>query len=193
MVAVNNTYPVYQSSYAQRAPYQMATAAEQPENPTSSPIDTFRRVSSMVGAGAGGGLAAYKFSEAMAEGMYNHSQLGELGGIKGVAFASFKEMGTIGIKGAGVSALVSAGVSAVANGMGLAQGKIDKNTAAKNVVGDTITGAIGGLSAVTLGGLGGLAMVKMGMTGLPITIATVAIGAASGVAAAAIKDKIMKN
>ena len=88
---------------------------------------------------------------------------------------------------------MSAGVSVIANGVSLAKGTIDKNTAARNVVGDTITGAVGGLGAVTLGGLGGLALVKLGATGLPITIATVAIGAVTGVGASFLREKIMNK
>ncbi|MEZ0367888.1 MAG: hypothetical protein ACAI44_02245 [Candidatus Sericytochromatia bacterium] len=153
--------------------------------PPSTQGDTFARVSSMVATGAGGGFASYKLSEEMAEHFNGFAENG--------AMVSFKGIGTTALKGAGLSALVSAGVSAVANGVGVATGKIDSSKAVTNVVGDTITGAVGGLGAVTLGGLGGLAMAKMGMTGLPITIATVAIGALGGVAASAIKDKIMNK
>lgn len=197
MVALSNTYSPYSSATVNQtyyprpaAGYQMAsTASETPAMPT----DQYTRISSMVATGAGGAFASFKYSEEMAESIHNYSQLGELQGVKEVMFMSFKEMGGIAFKGAGVSALVSAGVSVVANGVSLAKGNIDKNTAARNVVGDTITGAVGGLGAVTLGGLGGLALVKLGATGLPITIATVAIGAATGVGASMLREKIMKQ
>ncbi|HEY9844111.1 MAG TPA: hypothetical protein V6D23_26810 [Candidatus Obscuribacterales bacterium] len=157
-----------------------------PTSPTpSAPSDTFTRVSSMAATGAGGGFASYKLSEEMAEHFNGFAENG--------AMVSFKGIGTTALKGAGLSALVSAGVSALVNGVGVATGKVDSSKAVTNVVGDTITGAVGGLGAVTLSGLGGLAMAKMGMTGLPITIATVAIGALGGVAASAIKDKIMNK
>lgn len=159
----------------------------------SIPADSYKRISSMVANGAGGAWASYKFAEPFAEAVHNYMELGELGGGPGVAFASFKEMAGITLKGTGVSALVSAGISAVANGVGVYTGKVTQQEAVKNVVGDTISGAVGGLSAVTLGGLGGLAMVKMGFQGLPITIATVAIGAASGVGASFLKDKIQEK
>lgn len=189
--AINSTSPyAAPASYLPRAPYQLAETAPGTTTPTM-PRDSFSRVSSMVATGAGGAFVAYKFSEQMAESIFNYTELGELGGVSGVAMASFKEMGMIGLKGAGLSGLVSAGISAVANGVGLAQGKVDKATATRNVIEDTITGAVGGLGAVTLGGLGGLGLVKLGVTGLPITIATVAIGAAAGVGASYLKDKFM--
>lgn len=197
MAAITANYATYPSSYTAQArfsypqAYVANTDSEQPA--PSAPRDSFSRVSSMVATGAGGAFAAHKYSETMAESIFNYQELGELQGAPGVAFATFKEMGGIALKGAGMSALVSAGVSVVANGVGLAKGKLDRETAVKNVVGDTITGAVGGLGAVTLGGLGGLALVKMGMTGLPITIATVAIGAATGVAASALRDKLIKQ
>ncbi|PIQ26489.1 hypothetical protein COW64_11180, partial [bacterium (Candidatus Blackallbacteria) CG18_big_fil_WC_8_21_14_2_50_49_26] len=46
---------------------------------------------------------------------------------------------------------------------------------------DTIGGAVGGLGAVTIGGLGNLALGSLGLAGMPLTIATVALGAVGGV------------
>lgn len=195
MVALTTTSSTYPGAYATQPRYQVAstTSAWTPPALPAMTWDSYSKVSSMVANGAGGAWASYKFSEDMAESMFNYSQLGDLSGAPGMAMASFKEMGGIAMKGAGVSALVTAGISAVSNGISLAKGTVDTHTAARNVVGDTITGAVGGLAAVTLGGLGGLALVKMGMTGLPVTIASVAIGAATGVGAAFIKDKIMNK
>lgn len=197
MVAVNTSYYAYQSPATQaRYPMQSASPAAFSMPNVSMPsmnMDNFSKISSLVGNGAGGAVAAYKYSESMAESMYNFSHLGELGGVQNVLFASIKEMSALGFKGAGVSALISGGVSLVANGVGMAKGTVDTNKAVRNVVGDTISGAVGGLTAVTAGGLTGLGLVKMGVTGLPITIATVAVGAAAGVGASFLKDKIMSK
>lgn len=193
MVAISAPYSPYTTPTATSSTYRTAALSNPFDSLPAMTADSFTRISSMVSAGAGGGYAAYRYSEDMAESIFNYSQLGDLAHAPGVAFASFKEMGGIAFKGAGASALITAGISAVANGVGVARGTVDQTTAVRNVVADTITGAVGGLGAVTLGGLGGLGLVKLGVTGLPITIATVAIGAAAGVGASVLKDKLMKH
>jgi hypothetical protein len=138
----------------------------------------FASISSMVAHGAGGGFSSYKLGAQMGQnmkGMFGNGFKGFIGGAKNVAIT--------GVKGAGLSALVSAGVSAISNGVGVATGKVDGSKAVSNVIGDTIGGAVGGLGAVTLGGLGNLALGAFGVAGLPLTIATVGLGAVGGVLA----------
>lgn len=126
----------------------------------------FTTISSMVATGAGGGFATFKMF-----------------GPKGPKMHGIKGMLGAGFKGAGISALVSAGVSAVGNGIGVATGKIDSSTAVGNVLTDTLSGAAGGLGAMAVGGIGHALLGKLGMGGIPLTIATVALGALAGTAA----------
>jgi len=136
----------------------------------------------LVGHAAGGGFATYKLGGQMAQQMkevYQNFKTGGPAGTQG-AFNSMRQVATTGLRGAGLSAIVSAGSSIVANGLGVVKDKIDTQTAVSNVISDTLSGAVGGLSAVTLGGAGHLALSSFGVVGLPLTIATVAIGAAGG-------------
>lgn len=96
-----------------------------------------------------------------------------------------------GLKGAGLGALVGAGISAVSNGIGVATGQISSGRAMDNVIGDTIGGAVGGLGAVTAAGLGSMLLSKMGVGGLPLTIATVALGAVGGMGGMFAKDALL--
>lgn len=199
-LAINSTLspytaaPVGTSNYS---PYQSTPPVA--ADPGSGFSADFTSISSKLAAGAGGGFAAYKLGAQMGQNFKSiftkpapdpnpGSQIsagGVLTGIKNVAIT--------GLKGVGLSALVGAGVSAVANGVGVATGKVESSQAVSNVIGDTITSAVGGLGAVTLGGLGNLALSSMGVAGLPLTIVTVGLGAAGGVGAAFLKDKLMGN
>ncbi len=157
-----------------------------PQGPNPYQADNFRSVTSALAAGSGGGYAAYKFGGQMAgnmKGLFGN-------GFKGF-FGSMKEMGMTGLRGMGVSALVGAGVSAIGNGIGAATGQISSSDAVGNVVGDTITSAVGGLGAVTFAGVGHIALGRLGMAGTPLMIATVALGAVGGVVAAEMKDSIL--
>lgn len=157
-----------------------------PQYPNPYQADNFRSVTSALSAGSGGGYAAYKFGGQMAgnmKGLFGN-------GFKGF-FGSMKEMGMTGLRGMGVSALVGAGVSAIGNGIGAATGQINSSEAVSNVVGDTITSAVGGLGAVTFAGVGHIALGRLGMAGTPLMIATVALGAIGGVVAAEMKDSIL--
>ncbi len=161
--------------------------------------DSFSSITSLVSPAAGGGFAAYKLSGKMAESIKSIfakkppagdpataglNTSGVMGGLKNVAITS--------IKGAGLAALVGAGVSAVGNGIGVATGAVDGSQAVSNVIGDTVTSAVGGLGAVALGGAGHMLLSKFGVGGMAMTITTTALGAVGGVAAGFIKQSIME-
>ena len=170
--SLSSTYqtPVVQpSNYSVYSPYDPGST---PTNPSAFSSD-FASIGSMVANGAGGGFAAYKLGAQMGQNMKS---------IFGKTFTTgLKNSAVTSLKGAGLSALVSAGVSVVSNGVGIATGKTDGSTAVNNVMKDTLGGAIGGLGAVTFGGLGNLAMGSLGLAGIPLTVATVALGAVGGV------------
>ena len=180
--------PVGTSNYT---PYN-GTAPVATDTSTAAFSADFTSISSKLSAGAGGGFAAYKLGAQMGQNMksiFAKPNPAEMAG--GGFMTGMKNVAVTGFKGAGLSALVGAGVSAVANGVGVATGKVESSKAVSNVVGDTITAAVGGLGAVTLGGLGNLALGSMGVAGLPLTIITVGLGAAGGVGASFLKDKLM--
>lgn len=180
--AANNYYPVPTATNYTN-PYLPTTSAPPVVGDTGSFGSDFSSIGRMVAHAGGGGFASYKLGGQMADnykGMFSNGIKGFFGGVKNVAIT--------GVKGAGLSALVSAGVSAVANGVGVATGKQDGSTAVSNVLSDTIGGAVGGLGAVTLGGLGTLALRSFGIAGLPLTIATVGLGAVGGVLAGKLLD-----
>jgi hypothetical protein len=182
------------SNYTPYSPYAPVT----PETGSGFSTD-FTSISSKLSAGAGGGFAAYKLGAQMGQNIKSIFAKPAPAPTPGTSITAggfmtgMKNVAITGIKGAGLSALVGAGVSAVANGVGVATGKIESGQAVTNVVGDTITSAVGGLGAVTLAGLGNMALGSMGVAGLPLTIITVGLGAAGGVGASFIKDKIMGN
>lgn len=184
--AYQNTYPVYQAqqnttnTYAQPASYNPYNGNDAFGN------DGFSSITSLVAGGASGGFSAYKYGAQMGtdiKSMFGNGFKGFLGGLKNTTIT--------GLKGMGMSALVGAGVSALGNGVGVAMGKVDSSEAVSNVIGDTITSAVGGLGAVTAGGVGNLLLSKVGVAGMPLTVATVALGAVGGVAAAYMKDALL--
>jgi hypothetical protein len=145
----------------------------------------------LVGHVGGSGFAAYKAAPQMAARL---KEMGQLFKTEQPAnpqhlLSSMGQIALTGLQGAGLSALVSAGSSIIANGLGVVKDKIDSPVAVQNVISDTLTGAIGGLGAVTLGGTGHLALSAMGLAGLPLTIATVTLGAAGGTLAGHLAHK----
>lgn len=137
--------------------------------------DTFTQIGSLLGKAAGGGVASWKFSGKMADAIKNsfgNGFSGFMGGMKNVAVT--------GIKAGGISALVSGGVSAITNGIGVVTGSIQGSDALGNIAADTALGAVTGIGAVGASGLATLALGKL-ITGTPLTIAAVGIGAASAV------------
>lgn len=144
----------------------------------------FSAISSMAAHAAAGGFTGMKLGGQMSESI--KSLFGKTpkppadnpaaSGIKNIG-SGFKGIAMTGLKGAGFGALVSAGVSAVANGAGMAMGQVDGSQAAKNVLTDSISGALGGFTAVTASGLVGLLPVP-GVVG---TVLKVGVGAIGGV------------
>lgn len=165
---------------------------------TSAFKTDFASISSMVAHAGGGGFAAYKLSGQMGDSfktLFGHPPAPPAGGAAvsgfgGNLMTGLKGVALTGLKGAGLSALVSAGVSVVANGVGAATGKVDSSTAMKNVAKDTIGGAVGGLTAVTVGGIGSIALGAMKIGGLPATIITVGLGAVGGVLGGQLSKKL---
>lgn len=203
-VSAQNYYATSPPSYYGPAPSTGSNTGYNPYNVGSGSggaygDDSFSSITSLVSPAAGGGFAAYKLSGKMAESIKSIfakkppttdpatsglSSSGVMGGLKNVAMTS--------IKGAGLAALVGAGVSAVGNGIGVATGAVDGSQAVSNVIGDTVTSAVGGLGAVALGGAGHMLLSKFGVGGMTMTIATTALGAVGGAAAGFIKESIME-
>jgi len=156
--------------------------------------DSFRNYSRLAGLAAGGGFAAYKLSDKVAA---SYKELAEAlkpdaNNLAAATPALQKIIGS-SMKGAGLSALVASGISAITNGISVARGQSDAKTAVNNVVSDSITGAIGGFGAVSLGGAGTMLLSSFGLVGLPLTIGTVAIGAAGGVLAGRLGQKLQDS
>ena len=173
------------TQYPQQNAYVRPTSGENTYNAFST---DFTNISSMLSHAGGGGFASYKLGAQMATDM--KSIVGN--GFKG-AFTGLKNTAITGLKGAGYGALVSAGVSAVANGVGVATGKIDSSEAVGNVVSDTLTSTLGGLTGVTMGGITNIALTGIGVTGIFGTIAMVAAGAVGGVVGGQLGKKIASN
>jgi len=136
-----------------------------------------------VGLAAGGGLAAYRIGGKVAEQMREIAKAFKTPPTKDLpsTLPGVKNLFGSGMQGAGLSAMVAAGVSALSNGVSVMQGKTDSATATKNIIGDALSGALGGFTIVTTAGAGNLLLGSMGVAGLPLTIATVAFGAAGGI------------
>lgn len=202
-IGSTNYYPTMpmssQPTYTPQTVVQQTT-----DNPLGT--DNFSSIGSMLSHAGGGGFASYKLGGQMAQNL--KTMFGKTpaappptpgtpgAGIdasfsfRGNFMTGLKGVAMTGLKGAGLSALVSGGVSAVVNGVSVVSGKTDGKTAMNNVVGDTLTGALGGLTAVTLGGVGHIALGAFGVAGLPLTIATVALGAAGGVLGGRMADSL---
>lgn len=166
-------------------PAQSSTESTDAETQQAYTPDTLTTLGRMAGHAAGGGFAAYKLGGQTATHIREATEAYKgtpeaPGGIK-AALPGIQKVMFNGLKGAGLSALVSAGVSAVTNGVGVVSGKTDSQTAFNNVVGDTISGAVGGFTGVTAAGAGNLLLSSMGMAGIPLTIGTVAFGAVGGI------------
>lgn len=171
-----------------------AKPAAKPAEPAAQSVlgsDTFRTYTRLVGQAAGGGFAAYKLSGKVAANFKEIADaLNQPGGNFTTATPALQQIVGSSMSGAGLSALVAGGVSAVSNGFAVARGQSDGNTAVANVLSDTISGAIGGFGAVSMGGMGQLLLGSFGVVGLPLTIGTVAFGAAGGVLAGQLGQKL---
>lgn len=152
--------------------------------------DRFVAYSRMAGQAAGGGFAAYKLGDQAATHLQELATVFKPGGSFQAALPTLQKLGGTTLKGAGLSALVAAGVSAVSNGVSVVRGKLDGQAAVQNVVTDSIGGAVGGLGAVSAAGAGSLMLRSFGIAGLPLTIGTIAFGALGGVAAGKVAQKL---
>lgn len=169
-------------------PLPSSSGAAKPQSslePKKAPLgeDTLLIYGQYAGLAAGGGFAAYRLGGKVAEQMKEVAKAFKTPPNKDLpsALPGVKNLFGSGMQGAGLSALVAAGVSAISNGVSVMQGKTDSATATQNVIGDALSGAIGGFTAVTAAGAGTLLLGSMGVAGLPLTIATIAFGAAGGV------------
>lgn len=184
VTALNSVRPAYYPSYPVYPPYP-GYGHQAPAYPDPYGTDTFSSVTSLLAGAGAGGFAAYKLSSTMADHyqhLFGNGFGGFMGGMKQIAFTS--------AKGAGLGALVGAGVSVIGNGVQAATGRIETSEAVHNVISDTVASAVGGFGAATLGGLGYLALGKLGLAGTGLTIATVALGAIGGAAAAEVRNKL---
>lgn len=151
-----------------------------------------------AGLAAGGGFAAYRMGAKVAAQIQDihkafQSDQGLGGEIPPNAMMGIQGVLTTGMHGAGLSAMVAAGVSVLSNGIAAMRGQVDTQTATSNVVSDAISGAMGGFTAVTAAGAGNLMLGAMGLTGLPLTVATVALGAAGGLLGGQVAHKLNQS
>lgn len=145
--------------------------------------DKFLKYGRTAGLVAGSGFAAYRLGEQTGNLLKEAAKaINESNGNFQAALPSIKSALGAGLHGAGLSAMVSAGISTVVNGVAASRGDIDKNTAFSNIFADSISGALAGFGSVSAAGTGSLIMRSLGMAGLPLTIATTVIGVAGGVA-----------
>lgn len=176
-----NTNP--QSPYGNYNPYGTGSGVSSDSNITYK--KDFSSITSLVSGAGGGGFAAYKLGGKMGDsikGLFGKTPTPPADGAAKAGFGKnfaggIKGIAMTGLKGAGLSALVAAGVSAVGNGVGVATGQVNGSDAVGNVVKDTIGGAVGGLTGVTLGGFA--SMIPVG--GVFGTVLTVGFGAVGGV------------
>lgn len=175
---------------------QKPTSAEKPAKKEADVLgsDRFVQYTRIASQAAGGGFAAYKLGNQAADSFKELAAV--LNPTQGVApspIPSLQKIGGLSMKGAGLSALVAVGVSAVANGVSVARGQSNGQEAVQNVVSDGISGAIGGFGAISLAGAGTHLLRAFGMTGLPLTIGMVALGAVGGVATGQLAQQFQKN
>lgn len=165
-------------------PVDNTPAEKSVESPTDSFIgsDRFSLYSKYAGQAAGGALAANRLGTQTGEIFKEISKAFREGG-KGMPQAAPGIQGALlnGVKGAGLGALVSAGVSLISNGLKVTQGHINVDQMREEVTDDAINGAFSGFGGVTFGGLGHVMMNSMGMVGLPLAIGTAAAGAVGGI------------
>lgn len=82
-----------------------------------------------------------------------------------------KSFGSVLGRASGISALVSAAMSAVTHGFKVAKGEETMGRAAKMVAIDTAGGAAGGVGAALLSGVTAAALGALGLAGWPLTLA----------------------
>jgi hypothetical protein len=127
-----------------------------------------------------GGLSGYKY-----EGNFvgaSQKLVGSIksGGISDVA-NGFKDFGSTishdAYNAAGVGALLSGGVSAVSNTLGVLNGTKSVGQAGANIFTDSVKGAVSGIGGMAVGGSSALLLTTLGLAGTPVVIASVVGGA----------------
>lgn len=164
------------------------TVSKEPTEPKSPGIfgsDTFSNFSQYAGQSASGALAAFQLGE-RTSGFYRQiSKAFESGSAVGNGWTLARPgiEGAImsGVQGAGIGALVSAGVAVASYGYQAVKGEISVEELTEHVLNGSLSGAFAGFGGATLGGAGHLIMSSMGMAGLPLKIGTAIAGAVGGV------------
>lgn len=192
--AVSNLVQSYQLPAAGAASTKPEAKPAKEESKSPLGEDRFLEYGRLAGLAAGGGFASYKLGSQVAEQFKELANALKPGqGNLQSAMPSIQKIAGTSMKGAGLSALVAAGVSAVSNGISVARGQTDGQTALSNVVSDGVSGAIGGFGAVSAAGMGTLLLRSFGMAGLPLTIGTVALGAVGGIFTGRLGQKLQNN
>ena len=151
---------------------------------------SYGRTASLIG---GSGVAAFQLGEKTGFLLQEAAKaLQASNGNVQAAMPSIKNALGAGLQGAGISALVSAGISTAVNMVAATRGDIDKSTAFSNVFSDSISGAMAGFGAVAASGAGNILMRSMGMVGLPLTVITTVFGVAGGVATGKLSQAMNK-
>jgi hypothetical protein len=155
-----------------------------PESPQASIFgsDTFSMFRQYAGQSASGAAAAFQLGE-RTSGFFREISKAFEGSGNGWTQARPGIEGAVmsGVHGAGIGALVSAGVALVSHGYQTMQGEISVEELSDHVLTDALSGAFAGFGGATLGGAGHLIMSSMGMAGLPLKIGTAIAGAVGGV------------
>lgn len=99
----------------------------------------------------------------------------------GMNMTDLKGLGQVSLKAGGLSAGITAAVSAVQNIGAAASGKISAREAASNVTTDTVGGLMSGTTAGLGAGAATLALRSMGAGGLVLSIGAAAAGAIGGI------------
>lgn len=170
---------------------------ETKENPSAQEStfggDRFIRYGRTAGLVGGSGVAAYRLGEKTGFLLEEAAKaLQASNGNIQAALPSIKNVLGAGLQGAGISAMVSAGISTAVNIVAATRGDIDKSTAFSNVFSDSISGAMAGFGGVAAAGAGNILMRSMGMVGLPLTIVTTVLGVAGGVATGKLSEAMSK-
>lgn len=144
--------------------------------------DRFSTFSQYTGQAASGAFAAFRLGERTSNFYREISKAFGQGG-RGWTQARPGIEGAVmsGVRGAGVGALVAAGVSVISYGFQTAKGDMSIDQMTDHVLSDSLNGAFSGFGGATLGGAGHLIMSSMGMAGLPLKIGTAIAGAVGGV------------
>lgn len=165
-------------------PAETPEPAEETESASSSIFgsDTFSAFRQYAGQSASGAAAAFQLGERTSN-FYREISKAFEGSGNGWAQARPGIEGAVisGVQGAGIGALVSAGVALVSNGYQTMQGKMTVDELSDHVLTDSLNGAFAGFGGATLGGAGHLIMSSMGMAGLSLKIGTAIAGAVGGV------------